>query len=38
MKDLLCSWAFYMEAFGILPLCVFTFIAAHAIAQGAAEL
>ncbi|MGZ0654580.1 sugar porter family MFS transporter [Coraliomargarita sp. W4R53] len=31
----LCSWAFYSEHFGIVPLCIFAFIAAHAIGQGA---
>mgnify|MGYP003674575292 CR=1 FL=1 len=31
----LCSWAFYTEAFAIVPLCIFAFIAAHAIGQGA---
>jgi SP family arabinose:H+ symporter-like MFS transporter len=31
----LCSWAFYSENFGIVPVCIFAFIAAHAIGQGA---
>ena len=31
----LCSWAFYTEHFSIVPACVFAFIAAHAIGQGA---
>ncbi len=31
----LCSWAFYTEAFAIVPICIFAFIAAHAIGQGA---
>ncbi len=31
----LCSWAFYTEAFSIVPICIFAFIAAHAIGQGA---
>lgn len=31
----LCSWAFYTEAFDIVPICIFAFIAAHAIGQGA---
>jgi MFS transporter, SP family, arabinose:H+ symporter len=31
----LCSWAFYSENFTIVPYCIFAFIAAHAIGQGA---
>lgn len=31
----LCSWAFSVESYKIVPLCVFTFIAAHAVGQGA---
>ena len=31
----LCSWAFFTETFAIVPACVFAFIAAHAIGQGA---
>jgi sugar porter (SP) family MFS transporter len=31
----MCSWAFYSENFGIVPICIFAFIAAHAIGQGA---
>ncbi|NQU88044.1 MAG: sugar porter family MFS transporter [Mariniphaga sp.] len=31
----LCAWAFYTEHFGIVPFCIFAFIAAHAIGQGA---
>ena len=31
----LCSWAFHTEHFSIVPACIFTFIAAHAIGQGA---
>jgi sugar porter (SP) family MFS transporter len=31
----LCSLAFYTENFGIVPACIFAFIAAHAIGQGA---
>ncbi|TLD69667.1 sugar porter family MFS transporter [Phragmitibacter flavus] len=31
----LCSWAFFTERFAIVPLCIFAFIAAHAIGQGA---
>ncbi len=31
----LCSWAFYTEHFTIVPVCIFTFIAAHAVGQGA---
>ena len=31
----LCAWAFFTEHYGIVPACVFAFIAAHAIGQGA---
>lgn len=31
----LCSWAFFTETFSIVPACIFGFIAAHAIGQGA---
>ncbi len=31
----LCAWAFKVEWFGIVPTCIFAFIAAHAIGQGA---
>ena len=31
----LCSWAFASETFGIVPYCIFAFIAAHAVGQGA---
>ncbi len=31
----LCAWAFFTEHFGIVPGCIFAFIAAHAIGQGA---
>jgi MFS transporter, SP family, arabinose:H+ symporter len=31
----LCSWAFFNEYYAIVPACIFTFIAAHAIGQGA---
>ena len=31
----LCSWAFKTENFGIVPICIFAFIAAHAVGQGA---
>lgn len=31
----LCAWAFYTENFSIVPACIFAFIAAHAIGQGA---
>lgn len=30
-----CAWAFFTENFGIVPACIFSFIAAHAIGQGA---
>jgi MFS transporter, SP family, arabinose:H+ symporter len=31
----LCSWAFFTEHYAIVPTCIFAFIAAHAIGQGA---
>jgi MFS family permease len=31
----LCSWAFFTKTFSIVPVCIFAFIAAHAIGQGA---
>jgi sugar porter (SP) family MFS transporter len=31
----LCSWAFYSQTFSIVPTCIFAFIAAHAVGQGA---
>ncbi|RYD72701.1 MAG: MFS transporter, partial [Verrucomicrobiaceae bacterium] len=31
----LCSWAFFTEHYAIVPACIFAFIAAHAIGQGA---
>ena len=31
----MCSWAFFTEHFTIVPACIFAFIAAHAIGQGA---
>ncbi|TWU55605.1 sugar porter family MFS transporter [Rubripirellula reticaptiva] len=31
----LCSWAFFTESFSIVPACIFAFIAAHAVGQGA---
>ena len=31
----LCAWAFFTEHYGIVPACIFAFIAAHAIGQGA---
>lgn len=31
----LCAWAFFTERFTIVPACIFAFIAAHAIGQGA---
>lgn len=30
----LCSWAFASESFAIVPVCIFAFIASHAIGQG----
>lgn len=31
----LTSWAFFTEHYGIVPMCIFAFIAAHAVGQGA---
>ncbi|MGY8695066.1 MAG: sugar porter family MFS transporter [Verrucomicrobiia bacterium] len=31
----LCSWAFFTENFAIVPICIFAFIGAHAVGQGA---
>ncbi len=31
----LCSYAFFTETFSIVPACIFAFIAAHAVGQGA---
>jgi MFS transporter, SP family, arabinose:H+ symporter len=31
----LCAWAFFTQEYGIVPACIFAFIAAHAIGQGA---
>ena len=31
----LCSWAFYAGQYAVVPACIFAFIAAHAIGQGA---
>ncbi|RYD19621.1 MAG: sugar porter family MFS transporter [Verrucomicrobiaceae bacterium] len=31
----LVAWAFYSKTYGIVPACIFAFIAAHAIGQGA---
>lgn len=31
----LCAWAFASENFAIVPFCIFAFIAAHAVGQGA---
>ncbi|HOW64623.1 MAG TPA: sugar porter family MFS transporter [Candidatus Paceibacterota bacterium] len=31
----LVAWAFFTEHFGIVPACIFSFIAAHAVGQGA---
>ncbi|MEO7300036.1 MAG: sugar porter family MFS transporter [Verrucomicrobiota bacterium] len=30
----LVSWAFFMEHFSIVPICIFAFIASHAVGQG----
>jgi MFS transporter, SP family, arabinose:H+ symporter len=31
----LTAWAFYSQNYGIVPVCIFAFIAAHAVGQGA---
>ena len=31
----ICSWAFFSETYSIVPICIFAFIAAHAVGQGA---
>ncbi|MEX2673427.1 MAG: sugar porter family MFS transporter [Phycisphaeraceae bacterium] len=31
----LVAWAFFTETFAIVPICIFAFIAAHAVGQGA---
>lgn len=31
----LTSWAFFTQTYGIVPACIFAFIAAHAVGQGA---
>lgn len=31
----LCSWAFFSKTYTIVPACIFAFIAAHAVGQGA---
>jgi MFS family permease len=31
----LCAWAFSTETFAVVPACIFAFIAAHAVGQGA---
>ena len=31
----LCAWAFFAENYAIVPACIFAFIAAHAVGQGA---
>lgn len=31
----LCAWAFHTETYALVPACIFAFIAAHAIGQGA---
>jgi MFS transporter, SP family, arabinose:H+ symporter len=30
-----CAWAFFTETYAIVPACIFAFIAAHAVGQGA---
>lgn len=31
----LCAWAFHSETYGLVPPCIFAFIASHAVGQGA---
>lgn len=31
----ICAWAFHVESYRIVPVCIFAFIASHAIGQGA---
>ena len=31
----LCAWGFFSENFGLVPFCIFAFIASHAVGQGA---
>lgn len=31
----LCAWAFASQSYAIVPICIFAFIAAHAVGQGA---
>lgn len=31
----LCAWALFSEIYGIVPACIFAFIAAHAVGQSA---
>lgn len=31
----LCAWAFFTKTYAIVPACIFAFIAAHAVGQGA---
>jgi len=31
----LCAWAFFTQTYSIVPACIFAFIAAHAVGQGA---
>jgi MFS transporter, SP family, arabinose:H+ symporter len=31
----LCAWAFFTQTYAIVPACIFAFIAAHAVGQGA---
>lgn len=31
----ICAWAFYAKSYAIVPICIFAFIGAHAIGQGA---
>jgi sugar porter (SP) family MFS transporter len=30
-----CAWAFFTETYAVVPYCIFAFIAAHAVGQGA---
>jgi MFS transporter, SP family, arabinose:H+ symporter len=31
----LCAWAFFTQTYAIVPVCIFAFIASHAVGQGA---
>ena len=31
----ICAWAFHVQSYAIVPICIFAFIGAHAVGQGA---